>query len=817
MRVSVVDTNRSSGTQGPSIEPLRYPPRPGPGKQGRPTDSERPPVKVSAPASRRQRMWMPEEGWFAFVLLAVALYSVVIAIVHADWVAHSAVLLWAPLAGLVIGFCVAKAPRLPQAILHVAACLIGHWLSIFLTSAIAFHVNWLVLLVDLRAVVLQGLAPTVIPNTDMIFFFYLSFLCFFLGYFGCWLIYRAHLPWLVALVYCSIMLVNLNGYTKQDLSYLVMIMVGALLLLIARIHLTQQVLQWTREGLHTDAAWLRGITSRCMQVASVLTLLVLLCTYLLPSLSQPASGTVLWNNLDNAWTNIINGHFSLQNPATLTQPYQPAANFFGTQLTITGSVHLPTGEVLSARGSGAGRNLEGFTFNLFDGHTWSSSLTEANGQQVDANVPTNPDMGRTASGKLVTVVTMMQLPEGVKHYLFGPAQPTMFDVATVVYGDGTAASWTQLSALVVGERYQVVSTTPTTDVQTLSAVPLPSANPSVWASDANAAVLSTNYTQVPHDLSPNVSATAARWTAGATNAYGALKMLETHLADPNVFTYSIDNPPIPTNVDVVDWLLQTRKAYCTSYASAMIVMARQLGIPTRMVNGFSHGHFDKAQNAWIVNGDDAHSWVQAYLPSFGWISFDPTPGFAPLTVGAGPQPKPSPTATAPTKPTPTAIPTKKSTPPASQKPPTPNGPQATSTPHSSAGFVLDQGMLGWFSVLVVLCSLCFFLYALVASWWRRLYAEQRLVSALYWRFCHVASWLGLSPKKWQTPYEYSSMLARSFPQKAGVLQHLTSLFVRERWGGPQHLPCPQEEADAQHSWLHLRDILLTQTLKRIKK
>ena len=65
----------------------------------------------------------------------------------------------------------------------------------------------------------------------MVFLFYLTFLSFFLAYFGVWLIYRARLPWLVALIYCAIMLVNLN-YIKQDLSYLVIIMLAALSLLI---------------------------------------------------------------------------------------------------------------------------------------------------------------------------------------------------------------------------------------------------------------------------------------------------------------------------------------------------------------------------------------------------------------------------------------------------------------------------------------------------------------------------------------------------------------------------------------------------------
>src|SRR5207244_6139295 len=142
--------------------------------------------------------------------------------------------------------------------LHVAACLIGHWLSIWLTSVIAYRVAWGLLIAGIGAVLTD---PSRINNSEMVFLFYLSFLSFFLGYFGAWLIYRAHLPWLVALVYCAIMLVNLN-YINQDLSYLVIIMLGALILLIARIQLFNQLTRWTDEGLHTDRAWLQNISRR---------------------------------------------------------------------------------------------------------------------------------------------------------------------------------------------------------------------------------------------------------------------------------------------------------------------------------------------------------------------------------------------------------------------------------------------------------------------------------------------------------------------------------------------------------------------------
>jgi transglutaminase-like putative cysteine protease len=84
----------------------------------------------------------------------------------------------------------------------------------------------------------------------------------------------------------------------------------------------------------------------------------------------------------------------------------------------------------------------------------------------------------------------------------------------------------------------------------------------------------------------------------------------------------------------------------------MVIMARLLGLPARMINGFSQGHFDEQQNAWVVDGTDAHSWVQIYFPNYGWINFDPTPGFtlnnaSSPSATATPKPSPSP-ASAPT-------------------------------------------------------------------------------------------------------------------------------------------------------------------------
>src|SRR5713226_7368701 len=236
----------------------------------------------------------PSEGWLAMLLLMVAVYSIVFSIIFANWVSNSFILLWSAAAGLLASLCIAKIQGFPQAILHLAACLVGHWLSIWLTSAFAFHISWLLLLENLRAVLGGGFNTSASSSSEMVFLFYLTFLSFFLGYFGAWLIYRAHLPWLVALVYCSIMLVNLQ-YVKSDLSFLTVILLGALLMLIARMQLNNQLAQWMQEGLHTDREWLRNITGRFMQIATLLTIIILPLSLLLPVLDQPSAGMSFWN------------------------------------------------------------------------------------------------------------------------------------------------------------------------------------------------------------------------------------------------------------------------------------------------------------------------------------------------------------------------------------------------------------------------------------------------------------------------------------------------------------------------------------------
>lgn len=740
---------------------------------------------------KRSLTLTPAEGWLPLLLLAVAAYCLVYSIIAVNIVAHTNILVWSTAGGLGVGLLIAKIRRFPQLILHLGAILTGYWLSVWLTSAIALHVPWNELIAGIGAAITD---PARGNYSSVVFLFYLTFLGYFLAYFGAWLIYRAHLPWLLALVYCSILLINLN-YARQDFSLTVAIFLTALILLIARVQLVNQLAQWKQAGLYTNHSWLRGLTTRFMTIATILTLLTLIGGWLFPVLNQPVQGVVVWNDIDNAWNNVTQGRFSWQNIGSVIQSYQAPTNFFGNQMTISGSVSLPGGEVLDYTSSAGGQYLAGFTYDHFDGHTWTSlAASNSTNYAANANLPNDDTNAASGVTTVTTSVTLVQPPQSSENYIFAPFEPTTLSVPATLYGIPIVAAWGQQGALTPGEHYSATSILSTASTADLSQVPLPAASQDIWNADNNYMTLRAYYLQTPHDLSANVQKTLQAWTAGATSTYDALKRIESRLSDTNAFTYSLTNPPIPTNVDVVDWLLRTRQGYCTYYATAMTIMARMLGIPARIVNGFAPGHYDAARHLWVEDGSDAHSWVQAYFPDYGWINFDPTPGYSFNQNGQSPTQTPSPTATShPTRLTPT--PTRGHT---LQHNDHPTGPGGNTSGDPAAG--ISSPLLLGGTIFLIFCALLTLLLASIRYWWHSLYANSPPIPALYWRISYIAGLIGLTPRPSQTPYEFGSRLCRAAPKQAPAIWRLTELFVRERWAGLR----PEQEHRALGELAHLR-------------
>lgn len=131
------------------------------------------------------------------------------------------------------------------------------------------------------------------------------------------------------------------------------------------------------------------------------------------------------------------------------------------------------------------------------------------------------------------------------------------------------------------------------------------------------------YLQLPHKLDPRIAELASSITAPLHTNYERAKAIETYLQ--RSFAYTLELPPTEQNDPIAYFLFERKKGHCEYFASAMAIMLRTQGIPSRLVNGFRGGEFNDLNGTYIIRGRDAHAWVEVYFPEYGWAAFDPTP------------------------------------------------------------------------------------------------------------------------------------------------------------------------------------------------
>jgi len=130
------------------------------------------------------------------------------------------------------------------------------------------------------------------------------------------------------------------------------------------------------------------------------------------------------------------------------------------------------------------------------------------------------------------------------------------------------------------------------------------------------------YLQLPN-LDSRIPALAAQITARQATPYDKAVAMEGYLRSH--FGYTLDLSGPPQNDPLAYFLFQKRAGHCEYFAAAMTIMLRTQGIPARYINGFQTGEYNDVAGDLVVRASDAHSWVEAYFPGFGWLTFDPTP------------------------------------------------------------------------------------------------------------------------------------------------------------------------------------------------
>jgi Transglutaminase-like superfamily/Domain of unknown function (DUF4129) len=297
---------------------------------------------------------------------------------------------------------------------------------------------------------------------------------------------------------------------------------------------------------------------------------------------------------------------------------------------------------------------------------------------------------------------------------------------------------------------------------------------------------------------------ARKVTAGQTTPYDQAAAIESYLRSNYQYTLTPTVPP--AGADPLQYFLfQSKEGYCEYFASAMGDMLRSLGIPTRLVNGYGPGSYDEKLGKYVVKESDAHTWVEAYFPGYGWIPFEPTPDGTYFPIPRG--------STGAVCATDSEI---------CNAGDTTGAGAGVVNPRPDRGDLLagDQGLGGGGGVAsrvpggfpgALVAALLLVVLVWVAA---TRYLRPQTVNGVWKRTSLLSRLAGLESQSGETPHEFGARLARAIPEAARPARALADGFAVAAYA-------PRDVAMASRSgvlaaWDELRPLLLRRLRGRLR-
>lgn len=656
----------------------------------------------------------------------------------------------------------------------------------------------------------QAIATRGFSDDNLIFLFNVSFLLWWLIYFGAWSLLRYGLSWRSILMSGFVTGINVF-YAPQTagagpLMGLFVFFVLVALVLLSHAHLIALQWHWRRARIRFS----QDFAFDFMRNGLAFSALVVGAAWGVPRLGASASmqgalepASALWETATDrvaAWNQGVR------------QQLRPREATFLDSLALGGARTPSEAEVMRVDAL-EGRYWRASVYDSFDGRQWRNTVETRQALEPDA-APAAAAWQRRAR-LLQTFFPLQDLgyvllaaPDVVRttlpvvgRYETLPARAGRGDPSAAAAPDASPAEDAAREWQYLQTRARI---TPDTPYQVISLL----TQATVWdlenASEEIPEALRARYLQVPPALDPRVRSYAETLTADAASRYAKAKAIETALRQ---IPYDDGIAPAPPGVDPVSYFLfELQRGYCDYYATSMVMMLRLLDIPARLAAGYAEGEFDAAAGNFLVTERDAHSWVEVYFPDLGWIEFEPTAGESVLVRRPG---GPSPAARA--APAPPAA-DRSDTPQDQLGPDNAAADELGSEPAFDAAF--DPGAdpaaptrkgVGAGLVLAL---------ALGGGLWAWLRARAGRAAALpshqaYRRLMQWALRLHVPLPRSATPWERGRRVASALPGLEAPIQAICLAYVQDRYGARHPRRARRaEDAARERAWRSLRAPLL---------
>jgi hypothetical protein len=627
---------------------------------------------VTAPAALAERQARQADlraaglDWLTVGLLIGMLYSLTGAIHEVRWVEGTGFVIWAGLAGCLVSVFLGRS-RLPAWLCWAVAVVLGLELVLLAVGNIWPPVSYV--LADLEALPawLQAvrwqptwaLSSPVMPETTAyvsrqlaaigarlytwlyrvwigeeagdrrVWLLLVSTGAYLLGWLAAWEVFRRARP-SVAVVAIGTA-VGVHSFMAGLRPNWVLAFLGLSALFLARATARAFELRWLRAG----ADYSDELVTLATFVGIGLSVLVVLTAPLVPVFTSRSTYEAFWRLVRRPWSKVedttgraFSGLNSPGRTDSLFGGSGRAAREYGDSHDIGESVPLGNAVVMYVqtsdpapepwisefRGYGAvsapQRHWRAATYDTYTGLGWHNASKQE--RQWEAGVPLPGELG---SPRKELRQRYRLIAAGST--LFAAGQPWKLEQAATLVerapGDLIALQGRVYS-------YTVISLVPDVTVAELAA-----------AGEDYPDWIRERYLALP-PLPERVVELAREITGAAQTPYDKARAVEVYLRQLP-YDLSVERP---ASGDVVDYFLfDVRKGFCDYYASAMAVLLRAVGVPTRLAVGYARGTYDQRTGEWVVTEQDAHAWVEVFFPGIGWVEFEPTPSQEVFTYPLG--------------------------------------------------------------------------------------------------------------------------------------------------------------------------------------
>jgi transglutaminase-like putative cysteine protease len=427
------------------------------------------------------------------------------------------------------------------------------------------------------------------------------------------------------------------------------------------------------------------------------------------------------------------------------------------------------------------------SYEVYTGRGWQRSLTEREESFIAGQIIPIEREPVITPGRVITLTQSVDwvLDQRATRYTFG--LPRRFYHDTTVFWRGSADLVGVQRQANDAQHYVAQSVLVDVPLDTLRRATLSDVPPEIMA---RYTVVPESVPQRVHDLARQVTGFGPTGAEPVPSPYEQARAIESFL---HQYPYSLDVSLPPGGVDMVDYFLfDLQRGFCDYYASAMVIMARSVGLPARLAAGYLPQEIDD-RGIQTIRQINAHSWAEIYFAGVGWVEFEPTAPFAPPESNMTPFPI--------------------------------EGefyhPEIVTGQQAQIPDIPDREpaqSISWF-VLIGAAAIVFVAWRLwsplVMSAFQRKAPYPDPVQESYSRLQEEASRLNFPARSGQTPYEYSHDLAlyltRTLPEKTRSRQdipteidRLTRLFVKQQYG---RSVSPDAFNESRLIWQSLRPIL----------